>query len=106
MILMKGPFEIVTYQQLLWDVKPRTVLEIGANTGGSAVWFADTLRMFDCESHVYSMDIDLGLLEPLAREKRDDLTFMEGDSNEIEKTFSRELLEVSHLKHQKVIECA
>ncbi|XP_031562431.1 uncharacterized protein LOC116298193 [Actinia tenebrosa] len=91
-ILMKSPFIIVTYQQLFWDVKPRTVLEFGANSGGSAVWMADTLQMFGCKSHVYSVDIDLGLLEPLAREKRNDLTFLQGDCNEIQKTFPPEML--------------
>ena len=25
---------------LLWELKPRTIIEIGSNTGASAIWFA------------------------------------------------------------------
>ncbi|KAK3716937.1 hypothetical protein QZH41_004110 [Actinostola sp. cb2023] len=91
-ILMKDPFTIVILQQLLWDIKPRTIIEFGANTGGSALYMADMMKMYGYNSHVYSMDINLELLAPLAREKRDDLTFIEGDCNKVEKAFPADFL--------------
>ena len=45
------------------------------------------------KSHVFSMDIDLSLLDPVAKECPD-VTFIEGNSNEIEKSFPPELLQV------------
>jgi cephalosporin hydroxylase len=93
--LIKTPFEIVTFQQMLWNIKPRTILEFGSNCGGSAIWMADTLQMYGCNCHIYSIDIDLGLLDPLAKEKRDDVTFIEGDSYKVEKAFPPDLLKVS-----------
>ena len=80
-------------QQLLWEVKPQTVIEIGAYMGGSALWVADMLKMFGIKSRVLSMDIDLSLLDPVAK-KYPDVTFIEGDSNDIEKYFPEELLKV------------
>ncbi|XP_031556460.1 uncharacterized protein LOC116293201 [Actinia tenebrosa] len=90
--LMKTPFEIITYQQMIWDLKPQTILEFGSNCGGSAIWMADIAKMGEGKCHVYSMDINQGLLEPLAKEKRDDITFIEGDCNKVEKVFPPELL--------------
>ena len=58
---MKDPCTIVILQHLLWDVKPPTIIEFGANTGGSAFYFADTVKIYGFKTHVYSMDIDLGL---------------------------------------------
>ncbi|KAK3716944.1 hypothetical protein QZH41_014636 [Actinostola sp. cb2023] len=89
---MKDPFTIVILQQLLWDIKPRTIIEFGANMGGSALYMADMMKMYGYNTHVYSMDINLGLLAPQAREKREDLTFIEGDCNKVEKAFPADFL--------------
>ncbi|MGB6324645.1 MAG: CmcI family methyltransferase, partial [Methylocella sp.] len=39
----KNPFDLALYTRLLWDVKPRTLIEIGSCMGGSAIWFADQM---------------------------------------------------------------
>ena len=39
--LIKSPEDYVIYHQLLWHVKPQTVIELGTYTGGMAVWLAD-----------------------------------------------------------------
>jgi len=90
---MKDCFDLIIVQQLLWEVKPQTVIEIGAYKGGSALWAADMMKMFGLKSRVLSIDIDLSLLDPVARECAD-VTFIQGDCNEIEKSFPEELLEV------------
>ena len=61
--------------------------------GGSALWTADMLKMFGIKSRVLSMDIDLSLLDPVAKEYPD-VTFIEGDSDDIEKYFPEKLLKV------------
>ena len=38
MDIMKGPVELVVLMQMLWHVKARTVFELGAYTGASAIW--------------------------------------------------------------------
>jgi cephalosporin hydroxylase len=53
----KCPFDMALYQKLLWEVKPRTILELGTWYGGSALWFADMLTSFSIDGHVHTFDI-------------------------------------------------
>ena len=50
-------------KEMLAQVRPATVIELGALTGGNAVWIADTLQLEGVVSTLYSMDINLELLE-------------------------------------------
>ena len=90
---MKDPLDLAIVQQLLWELKPRTVIEFGAYKGGSALWAADMLKMFGCKSRVISVDIDLSLLDPEAK-KSTHVEFIEGDSFQVEKIFPVEFLKV------------
>jgi hypothetical protein len=91
---MKGPIDIVLYEQLLGLVQPRTVFEFGTLFGGSALYIANTMRMQGSKGHVYSVDIDLSLLGPQVKDlKPDNLTFIEGDMYKIEEVFPRLTLE-------------
>ena len=85
---MKDPLDQTILQQLLWELKPRTVIEFGAYKGGSALWIADLLKLFGCQSRVVSIDIDLSLLDAEAR-KSSDVEFIQGDSFQVEKVLSR-----------------
>jgi cephalosporin hydroxylase len=42
--LSKFPEDLRVYEHLLWDARPNVVVEIGAQFGGSALWFRDRLR--------------------------------------------------------------
>ena len=56
----KSPFDIALYLQLLSNLKPRTVIEIGSAAGGSALWFADMLAAQGADgARVVSVDITL-----------------------------------------------
>ena len=86
MDMLKGPLDTAVLSQLFWHVRPRTVIELGAFTGGSAIWMTDDLNNANIESNVFSVDIDLSLLHPSAKTiKPPNLTFIEGDTREIEK---------------------
>ena len=54
---MKDPLDQTILQQLLWELKPRTVIEFGAYKGGSALWIADLLKLFGCQSRVVSSQV-------------------------------------------------
>lgn len=55
----KCPFDLTLYSKLIWELKPGTIFEIGSKFGGSAVWFADTLRTFGLgATRVHSFDIE------------------------------------------------
>lgn len=89
--LMKDCFDLIITQQLLWDLKPQTVIELGAYKGGSALWTADIVKALGFKSRIISVDINLSMLCPLARECSD-VTYIEGDVSEIEKCLPEELL--------------
>lgn len=42
---IKCPFDYVLYQQLVWQVKPDLLIEIGTNKGGSSLYLADLLEL-------------------------------------------------------------
>jgi len=67
--LLKDPFTLSIYQQLLQDLKPKTILEFGSGEGGSASWFADTTKALGIHSRVITVDnkalIDLPNVESI-----------------------------------------
>ena len=91
--LMKGCHDLVIYMQLLWHVKPATIIEIGAASGGTAIWMADMLKLMDTECSIYSMDVDLTLLNDRVKKFQPaNVKFVQGDSYKVEKTFPPEFL--------------
>ena len=100
--IIKNAEELQAYHQLFWYVQPRTIIEVGVAGGGSSVWFADQFKLLDIPGHVYSMDINLSLIEENVKKlSPDNITFLQGDCNEIEKTFTPEML--SKLPHPWVL---
>ncbi|NEO89076.1 MAG: cephalosporin hydroxylase [Moorea sp. SIO3G5] len=96
----KSPIEIALYPMLIYELQPKTIIELGADTGGSAVWLADQLKLFDIEGLVYSVDIDLSLLDEKAKAEPK-IKFLEGDCNQIDRVLSTTLL--STLSHPWLI---
>ncbi|WP_281282191.1 CmcI family methyltransferase [Aliikangiella marina] len=58
--LMKDPMSLSIYQQMLQDIKPKTILEFGTFEGGSALWMSDLLKSFsiDCDIHTFDINDD------------------------------------------------
>jgi cephalosporin hydroxylase len=89
--LAKDPFDLQLYEMLFYEVRPRTVIELGAYTGASAWWMADILQCFGIQSQVISVDIDLSLLDENVWNDPA-VTFLEGDCNQIDSIFPAERL--------------
>lgn len=83
--MAKDPFDIVLYEMLFFEVKPRTVIELGAYTGASAMWMAQTLRLLNIDACVIAVDIDLSLVDELPR-REPNVKFLHGDYLIIEDT--------------------
>lgn len=71
----KNPFDMALYQMLIWRERPRTILELGTLSGGSALWFADILRAFGIDGHIHSLDIaeTPNLTDPMVTFHRGDI---------------------------------
>ena len=76
--MIKNPFDLAIYSTLLWESRPRTIIEIGSFSGGSALWLADQLRAYNIKGHIYSLDIKkIEVSDP-------DVTFIQGDARDPE----------------------
>jgi cephalosporin hydroxylase len=65
--MLKCPFDVAAYMQVIWDVKPKTILEFGSKSGGSALWLADMLTNFglnDCILQSYDIHPVTTLKDP------------------------------------------
>lgn len=84
---IKNPFDLAIYLKVLWEMKPRTIFEIGSASGGSAKFFADQTAVLGLDTMVYSFDIKAvkGLDE-------DRLRFFEADIHNLEKSAIPDLL--------------
>ena len=101
-MLIKTADDQAILKELLAHVRPATVIELGAFTGGNAVWMSDTMQLEGITSSVYSMDINLDIIEDRVKEiKPDNVTFMQGDCNKISETFTPEFL--SNLPHPWIV---
>ena len=74
--LSKFPEDLRTYEHLLWETGTDTVLEIGTQAGGSALWFRDRLllnrryRRTAREPLVISVDVIAGECAEPTRPRR------------------------------------
>lgn len=83
---LKSPIDMAIYMKLIWDLKPKTILEVGSKHGGSAVLFADLAQTYGLDAHVYSIDLEMPPIED------DRITFLQGDVNHLENTFAQHWL--------------
>lgn len=81
---VKNPIDMAIIAALLFDVKPRTIIEVGSFEGGSALWMRDLMRSYGVACEVHSVDVNLVRTAwPL-----DCLRFYHGDGRRLDKTFS------------------
>ncbi|MDH5546989.1 MAG: hypothetical protein OEZ43_15465 [Gammaproteobacteria bacterium] len=85
--ILKDPFSLAVYPLLLWELKPATVIELGAYLGGSALWMADMMDTMNIKSHVYSYEIKRDLIKV----EHPNITFIQMDLSKPE-NFDHEML--------------
>jgi len=57
--LLKDPATQSAYHDLLWELRPRTIIELGVYSGGSLVWFRDLTDLMGLDCQVIGIDKDL-----------------------------------------------
>lgn len=80
--LFKSAFDYAVLPMLLFELKPRTIVELGSGAGASAVWLSDTAKSFNLKTHIYSVDIAKPNLE------YPNVTYIQGDCFAIEETLN------------------
>ncbi len=79
--LLKNPFDLAIYPLLIWNTRPRTIIEIGSKDGGSGLWFAEMLDSQEVDGHIHS--IDIVKVEGVTHRR---LTFYGGDGRDLAST--------------------
>lgn len=98
----KSPFDLALYSLLIWQNKPRTIIEFGTKEGGSALWFHDLCRTFGLDTKIISIDI-----HQRAAFETEGISFISGDAlhpeealpDEFMKALSRPLLTIDDSAH-------
>jgi len=73
--IVKNPFDLVVYQELIHELKPDVIVECGTFRGGSTVFFSDMCRISGGGS-VVSVDIEARDDRP----QRDNISYVIGSS--------------------------
>jgi len=84
--LMKTVFDFALYPQLIAELRPASIFEIGSGSGASALWFADLMRLHDIAGAVHSVDI------AMVQKTAPGVTFHQGDCSAPESLFPAEVL--------------
>lgn len=85
--LMKTVFDLAIYPQLMAELRPRSIFEIGSGSGASAVWLADQARLVNPDCHIHSVDrAEVALSHP-------GVTFHRGDCGMPESLFEAAVLD-------------
>jgi cephalosporin hydroxylase len=73
----KSVFDFGQIAILLWELRPKTIIELGSGTGGSALMLADLMRGYELETSILSIDLRAPAVEA------EGVTFLEGDLADI-----------------------
>lgn len=82
--MWKNPLDLALYQRLIWETKPRTIIEVGTNAGGSALWFADLLGNYRYDGIVVTLDINPNLPEGGLPESRTPIIGFRGNCRDMD----------------------
>ncbi len=55
--ILKTAYDMAILNMLLWELKPKTIIEIGSGTGASAEYMEDMMSLFSTDFAIYSFDI-------------------------------------------------
>ena len=57
MPLFKTVYDFAIYPMLIWELQPKTIIELGSGSGASALWMGDLLQAFGLAGKVVSIDV-------------------------------------------------
>ena len=70
------------YHDLLWELRPRTIIELGVYAGGSLMWFRDLTKLMGLHCQVIGLDWNLGNCR-IPEAEMSNISLHEGDSYDL-----------------------
>ncbi|KAH9580122.1 Rhamnosyl O-methyltransferase/Cephalosporin hydroxylase [Trypanosoma melophagium] len=55
--MQQDPSDAIVIQDMLWRVKPDLIIEIGTNTGGSAIFYATIMKAYNPQGKIVTLDV-------------------------------------------------
>ena len=55
--ILKNPIDLMVIQELIYQIRPRWVIETGTHSGGSALAWASVFELMHCDGEVITIDI-------------------------------------------------
>jgi cephalosporin hydroxylase len=74
--IQKNPLDLFIYAEIAYEVKPKVVIETGSFFGGSAIFWADIMKLIHGDDSGKVISIDVNKMEPTDR----NVDFIQGSS--------------------------
>jgi cephalosporin hydroxylase len=56
--MIKNPFDLVVYEEILWELKPTVIIEIGNAFGGFSLWLSDRMKIIGVNGKFITIDLN------------------------------------------------
>ncbi|MER5884111.1 CmcI family methyltransferase [Streptomyces sp. NPDC001941] len=80
--LLKDPDTQAALHDLVFELKPRTIVELGVYGGGSLAWFRDLTRLMGLDTQVIGIDRDLSRCQ-IPQDEMHNISLREADCNDL-----------------------
>lgn len=57
--IIQFPADVLALQELIWEIKPRVVIETGVAHGGSSIFYASMLELLKGDGRVIGVDVEI-----------------------------------------------
>lgn len=81
--VIRLPDDIIVFQELVWDLEPKVIVEVGVARGGSVILSSSVLHLLGNGGRVFGLDIDIRTHNRAAIENHrlsENISLIEGDS--------------------------
>lgn len=84
--IVKAPTDFFVYQEIIFELQPEVVIEIGNHAGGMLLAFAHWMDAISGPGIVFGVDIDHSLIDPKVR-RHNRVCLIQGDAATLAPTF-------------------
>jgi cephalosporin hydroxylase len=77
---LKSPIDLAVYMLLIYELRPRTIIEIGSYHGGAALFYADLTANYGLDTSIITVDFRDIQQSPAEAQKSQRIEFIQADA--------------------------